>query len=67
MELFNLHFHLKRDKFAYFVYDSATTNSTVILSDFDRCSGVYSNSLSVPITLNGFCGGVQNFISLTSE
>jgi hypothetical protein len=48
----------KGDKFVYFIYDSASLNSTVILSDFDRCQGILSNTSIVPITLNDYLFGL---------
>jgi hypothetical protein len=38
------------DKFAYFVYDSSTVDCTVLISDFDRCSGTFSNTISIPVS-----------------
>jgi len=40
-------------KFAYYVYDSTSLNSTLLLFDFNRCTGQFSNEHTIPLT-NGF-------------
>ncbi len=42
------------DKLAINIYDNPTTqNSSVVLCDFDRCNGTFSNVIVIPIT-NGY-------------
>ncbi len=38
------------DKFYYAIYDSATVNNYVIIADFDRCSGQFSNTNVIQVT-----------------
>ncbi len=45
--------------FAYHTYDNAVDrNSSIILVDFDRCSGTFSNTRSIPITYGSYLWGV---------
>ncbi|MFN8152677.1 MAG: T9SS type A sorting domain-containing protein [Bacteroidia bacterium] len=42
------------DKLAFNIYDNPTTqNSSVVLCDFDRCNGTFSNVIVIPVT-NGY-------------
>ncbi len=38
------------DKYYYSIYDSATVNNYVIIADFDRCSGQFSNTNVIQVT-----------------
>jgi hypothetical protein len=46
----HLDFSQDGEKFAYYVYDSISLNSSVLLFDFDRCSGQFSNKNIIPVT-----------------
>ncbi len=46
----HLEFSPNGEKFAYNVYDSITGSETVLLFDFDRCTGLFSNPTTIPIT-----------------
>ncbi|MEO5572320.1 MAG: T9SS type A sorting domain-containing protein [Bacteroidia bacterium] len=38
-------------KFAYNRYDPSTGDESVIIADFDRCTGLFSNAHNIPVTL----------------
>ncbi|MBK7966104.1 MAG: T9SS type A sorting domain-containing protein [Bacteroidetes bacterium] len=43
------------DKFAFTIYDNDTSrNSSIVLSNFDRCNGVMFNTQVIPITSNQY-------------
>ncbi|MBK9425146.1 MAG: hypothetical protein IPN54_13605 [Bacteroidetes bacterium] len=46
------------NQFAYFVYDSSTVNSTVLLFDFNRCNGTFSNPKIIPTTFGELIWGL---------
>ncbi len=46
------------DKLSYVVYEQNTLNSSVIIADFDRCSGILSNDTSILITQNQYLWGL---------
>ena len=43
-------FSISGDKFCYAIYDSATVNNYVVISDFDRCTGHFSNTNVIQVT-----------------
>ena len=43
-------FSMSGDKFCYAIYDSSTANSYVTLSNFDRCTGLFSNTNVIQLT-----------------
>jgi len=55
----HLDFSPNGEKFAYSVYDSVSINSTLLLFDFDRCSGLFSNPNIIPITNGIYLWGVS--------
>jgi hypothetical protein len=45
-------------KLAYNRYDPTTVDESVILADFDRCTGLFSNAQNIPITINDAVWGL---------
>jgi hypothetical protein len=53
-------FSLNGTKLAFHTYDnSVDRNSSVILCDFDRCTGNFSNIQSIPITAGSYLWGIN--------
>ena len=46
------------NKFAYTTYDSISLNSPVLLFDFNRCTGMFSNTTVIPLTTNAYLFGL---------
>ncbi len=46
------------NKFAYFRYQPNILDESVIILDFDRCTGIFSSPFVVPVTLNQFLWGL---------
>jgi len=69
----NPSFSLSGEKFAFTIYDdSLTRNSSVVISDFDRCSGVFTNTQVVPVTTGMYLWGLSfspsgNFVYTNSS
>ena len=53
-----LEFSLSGELFAYFRYDSITVASSVLLLNFDRCTGVFSNPRVIPMTTSSYLWGL---------
>jgi hypothetical protein len=45
--------------FSYFRYDSITVASSVLLLNFDRCNGVFSNPRVIPMTTSSYLWGLN--------
>ena len=45
--------------FSYFRYDSTTVASSVLLFNFDRCNGVFSNPRVIPMTASSYLWGLS--------
>jgi hypothetical protein len=54
----NLTFSPDGNKFSYHVYDTVSVDNSVLLFDFDRCSGIFSNPNVIPITLHNYLWGL---------
>ncbi len=54
----HLDFSLDGEKFAYVVYDSVSVNSSLLLFNFDRCTGQFSDEQIIPITLGSYIWGL---------
>ena len=46
------------NKFAYFRYQPNILDESVIILDFDRCTGIFSSPVVIPVTLNQFLWGL---------
>ena len=55
----HLSFNNQGTNFSYYVYDSLTLNSSLIIADFDRCTGTFYNETTIPITLNSYLWGIS--------
>lgn len=54
-----LSFSLDGEKFCTTTYDPSNLNSSIVICDFDRCSGVFSNSNTIPIAINSYLLGLS--------
>ena len=55
----NLVFSNNGNFFSYFRYDSTTVASSVLLLNFDRCNGVFSNPRVIPLTASSYLWGLS--------
>ncbi len=46
------------NKISYAVYEQNTNNSSIVIADFDRCTGILSNSFSLQLTQNEYLWGM---------
>lgn len=46
------------NKFSYYVYDTTTINNSLLIFDFDRCSGMFSNEQVIPVTTGAYLWGL---------
>jgi len=54
----HLDFSTDGSKFAYYVYDSISVNSSLLLFNFDRCTGQFSNDQIIPLTNGVYLWGL---------
>jgi hypothetical protein len=55
----HLTFSQSGNQFSYFRYDSTSVASTVLLFDFDRCSGMFTNPRVIPLTTSSYLWGLS--------